>query len=128
MQHPFLNKVVWRRALVFAIPVLAIFFLWSVRQVLFPFILGALLAYLLAPVVKVVEKQGLARLPALLLAYVALGGLAVMGVTFGYPALVRELTGLLSAIPEYTHRVEAGLSQLEKQYSNFYLPESLRSV
>lgn len=128
MQHPLLNKVFWRRAVVVALPVLAALFLWSVRQVLFPFVLGGLLAYLLAPVVKAVEKLGLSRLPSLVVVYVGLVGLSVLSVTFGYPALVRELTSLLSAIPEYAHKVEAALGQLERQYSNFYLPESLRSV
>lgn len=109
-------------------PVVLAYFLWSVRPVLLPFVLAALLAYLLAPFVAMLEERGLSRALSIMVVYATLlGGSAVIAV-FGYPRLIRELNSLTEVIPLYTVRFQEIILRLQDNYSSFDLPDSVRKV
>ncbi|HEX3032777.1 MAG TPA: AI-2E family transporter [Bacillota bacterium] len=128
MRNWITSKQFWRWAVLAAGPLLAALFLCSVRTVLLPFFLGGLLAYMLAPIVRRLEKRGFSRLTALLVVYASLLGLSTLLVVFGYPRVLRELSGLSSAIPTYTNKVEALILQMEQEYSRFDLPDTIREI
>ena len=46
-----------------------VYCLWLIRNGLYPFLIGLLLAYLLNPAVLYIEKKGFSRLSAILLLY-----------------------------------------------------------
>jgi predicted PurR-regulated permease PerM len=53
----------------------ALYFLWIVRAVLYPFVIAFGIAYVLNPVVCVITRRGTPRIPAILMVYVALGSI-----------------------------------------------------
>jgi predicted PurR-regulated permease PerM len=126
--HWALKKQTWRLVLLVAMPVIIAYFLWSVRAVLLPFVLATLLAYLLSPLVEMLEQRGLSRRLAIVVVYTTL--LSICGVTvfYGFPRLLRELTGLNEAIPLYLSKFEEIMFSLQQNYSSFDLPDSVRTV
>lgn len=126
--HWALRKQTWRWALLVLMPVILVYFLWSVRAVLLPFVLAALLAYVLAPLVTLLEKRGLSRTMSIVVVYTTLLGAGAVTVIFGYPRLIRELNGLTQAVPMYSSKVQEIILRLQNQYSSFDLPESVRIV
>ncbi|MGK9167047.1 AI-2E family transporter [Inquilinus limosus] len=85
---------------------------WLLRGVLAPFVTGMIIAYLLDPVCDRLQRLGMVRWLAttvLLLLFVLLAILAMLIVV---PILVNQLTGLLSAVPDYVARAGARLQPL----------------
>lgn len=126
--HWALKKQTWRWALLVAMPVFIAYFLWSVRAVLLPFVLAALLAYILTPLVEMLEQRGLSRRLAIVVVYTTLLSICGITVFYGYPRLLRELIGLNEAIPLYLSKFEEIMFRLQKNYSSFDLPDSVRTV
>jgi len=85
--------------IVLAIVALAVF-LYSVRQVLPPFIIGAVLAYIFSPVVSALQRRlRLSRLPAVALFYaIVFVPLIILGVFFGR-TLLDETGELIARAP-----------------------------
>ncbi len=98
-----------RRGLVLLAVFSVAWIFWSVRGALLPFLVGAVLVYLLAPIVDVVERRlplrrrfpGLARSLAILFTYaVSLGVLAGAASLF-VPPLIQQTNEFIRSIPEY---------------------------
>jgi predicted PurR-regulated permease PerM len=73
--------------------------LWYFSGLVLYLVVGGILAYLLRPVVDHLQGWGLARVPAILFTFVAVGGAVGVGVTFVVPFLgqqVQELSQLVS--------------------------------
>jgi predicted PurR-regulated permease PerM len=104
----------------------AVGFLWLVRGVLTPFVLAAVGAYLLHPLVDNLERQGVGRVWAILGVYV-LVGLILLAVTLMLVPVILEETQRISAdFPEYRRQVLTLFSQIEQTYSRVDIPESLK--
>ncbi len=97
--------------------------LWAARGALVPFALGAVAAYLLAPLVAVLERlnpihsrfPSLARTLAILLSYIAVGGLLALVGMLLVPPLIRQTTQFVQAVPQYIAAVnEQLLAWLER--------------
>src|SRR5215475_11265951 len=75
------------------------------REILLPFVAGAVLAYLLNPLVGRIERLGMNRLLATLaiVAFVAVG-IAVL-LTLAIPVIVRELAYFIENVPLYVRRL-----------------------
>ena len=75
------------------------------REILLPFVAGAVLAYLLDPLVGRIERLGMNRLLATLaiVAFVAVG-IAVL-LTLAIPVIVRELAYFIENVPLYVRRL-----------------------
>src|ERR1035438_4255031 len=89
----------WTAALV----VLALWLVYLVRSTLLIFILAVLFAYLLAPLVNLLDRllpTSPTRTPALLLAYVLLVGLVAVGAIVLGTKVVEQATQLASVFPQ----------------------------
>jgi len=75
-------------------------------SVLAPFILAAVLAYILDPVVDRLEKRGLNRVPAIVLLVGPVIALAVLAVVLGIPALGRQFGDFIEAVPALVERIQ----------------------
>lgn len=83
--------------------------LWTVRGALVPFAVGAVIAYLLAPLVAAFERvmpfrsrsPGLCRTLAILLSYAVAGGLLALVGLILFPPLIRQSTEFVESIPDY---------------------------
>lgn len=87
---------------------LAIFFVYGVRAIIWPFIWAGALAYLLAPLVTWLCKH--TRLHRFWVTLILMGfffGGIVLLFTFGYPPLSRELEGLRRSLPSIVANLES---------------------
>lgn len=108
------------------ISILSLWFLWTVRGGLYPFILGVFLAYLLNPFVTALENKGVRRLWALLIVYVVIFSLFFgIGIKL-LPMLVRELENFAVELPLMSDRAERLLGLWEETYRSWMLPDSMR--
>lgn len=98
-----------RLRLVFLVAVAAgaSLFLWRVRSLLVPFVLAAVLAYLLNPLVRLLERRDLSRSAAILLLYAAGGVLVTLAVLALMPVLLAELDAIVQSLPEQRERLES---------------------
>lgn len=79
------------------------------RPVLMPIALAVLLTFLLNPVVRKLQRLGLARLPAVILAVTIVGGVVtIVGATGS-----RQVTAMLATLPENTAKIVAKLKTLK---------------
>lgn len=80
-------------------------FVWFFNSVLAPFVLGIAIAYLLDPLVRLLEKVGLRRwLSSLLMLVLFFTFLTIIILLVGPPAY-RELADLVQKVPEYTDQI-----------------------
>lgn len=113
-------------ALLFAGTLFVVYFIWHVRQVLYPFVLAMLIAYILHPLIDQLEKRKIARGWAILLTYaVILGGLAECLLQVIGP-IARQLDQFGREVPALTMQVEHFSGILQDRYEQSALPASLR--
>ena len=89
---------------------IAVFLVYGVRAIIWPFIWAAVLAYLLAPLVTwLCQRTRLHRFWVSLLLVGFLVGVIVLLFAFGYPPLSRELEGLRLSLPSIVRNLESTL-------------------
>lgn len=113
-----------RLLLVLVVLATTIYFLYLVREVLIPFFLGGILAYLLYRPVGYFEKQGLKRVWAILLIYVLLFLVTAALLSFALPGMIRELSELARAIPRYAQEAQ----QMVDQVQTMDMPDRLGEI
>ncbi|MGE5380413.1 MAG: AI-2E family transporter [Methylocystaceae bacterium] len=91
----------WRFWLLIVVAVATIYFLYRVHEILIPFILGGLLAYLFYRPVLWLEGKGLSRSLAIMACYLVLAGLGYGLVFVLLPRFWHEIGDLANYIPIY---------------------------
>ncbi len=108
-----LNNRGWRSILFLVVAAATIYFLYRLREVLYAFSFGGIMAYFLYRPVKALERRGLARLAAILLIYIlsaaCLGALAYWMV----PAIAIEVGELGRIYPLCVEDIQRLLAQLD---------------
>lgn len=100
------------------IAALVLWFAWTVRWVLNPFILAYLLAYVLHPLVATLERRGWTRKAAVNVIFITAGALFVLS-SFALIAQTRHLLDAFSSdqeiVREIPERIDQGLGKLQTQ-------------
>jgi len=92
--------------------ILFLAFLWGVSEILFPFVAGLALAYLLDPAVDWMERKGMPRWAAATVMTIC-AVLAVVGVLLLLaPMLYHQLIGLVDRAPDYIEELRDGAISL----------------
>lgn len=100
-----------------------------VEFVITPLLLSVLLAYLLAPPVRYLQKkQHLTRSSAILTLYIFFAAVFLLICLNIFPALLQELDELADLLPEYTERTVLLLEGLEDRWKRFAIPPSVRGA
>ena len=86
--------------------VLAIGVMALAHEVLLPFVLALVIAYLLTPLVAWVETKKVPRAGAIVIVYVVVLGILGLGIRFGAPRVAQELAGLRREVPALTRTVK----------------------
>lgn len=106
-----------------ALVLLCLFALFRIREPIFVFVIAILLAYMLAPLVGVINRllPTNSRIPALGLTYILLVGIfIVVAIELG-SRIVDEATSLVARAPQF-------VQNLQNAGPNLPLPESLRAL
>ncbi len=112
-----------RRQLIFWTGALVIFvaLLWLLGDVLLPFVAGMVLAYLLDPIVRNLQKLGLSRpIASILIVLVAIGVIAFALIML-VPILADQVAGFVHRIPQYVERIR----QLVQEQSHGWLGQMI---
>ena len=75
--------------------------------ILLPFVIGAIIAYLLNPVVRILGQKGMKRWMASILILSIFIFFIVGLIAIAAPLLAKELGDFINNVPEYTHRISA---------------------
>src|SRR5215213_10223698 len=91
--------------------VVVIFAIWLFRPILLPFVVGIALAYILNPLVSIVQRLGLGRGWSSTIVLLSVLG-AIVGIFFMVtPLIATQVVGLAQKLPEYI----ANLNDLVQQ-------------
>ena len=106
--------------------------LWLLNDVLLPFIAGMVLAYLLDPSVRRLQRLGLNRTLASVVIVVLMIVLLTVGLILLLPALGEQIAGFMEQLPRYMDRVRQ-LAQEQSQgwlgqFVGEKLPEAQKSL
>ncbi|MGI5839049.1 MAG: AI-2E family transporter [bacterium] len=117
----------YRFFLLMAAAVGFLIFLIRVRHILLPFCLAVVLAYLLHPLVNLLERR-LPRTIAILIVYASLlGFIALVGVFF-VPLIIGQLLRLAEMLPFYIEQVQGFIQYLDENFQRAPLPEVIRTI
>ncbi len=118
-----------RRLIIIIILVAIIVYgLFLVRSVITTFLLSALVAYLLNPIVCYLEKNQIKRTVAIVLIYFTAVSAMFSLAIIGFPILVNELNDFADTIPIYTEQLRQFVQQLQQNYQRIDLPENIKQV
>jgi predicted PurR-regulated permease PerM len=120
-----------RVALVIAAAVVVGVFLYLGRSALLPFLVGALLIYVLDPAVTFLVRRrvgrfGLPRWVAVLVVYAVTLFIVIEGLVLLLVPLITQLALFISDLPRIFTALEAVLAQLRETYQTLDLPPALR--
>lgn len=100
MKLPKLNKSAWFDLTVFIIAIIVFFLVRKpLGSMINPFIYALVAAYLLDPLVKLLEKKGLKRIWAILLIFAAIAGIIALVFATFIPRLTRDMSVFINDIP-----------------------------
>lgn len=88
-------------------------FLYAVRAVMTPFLLAAVLAYLLNPLVSFLETRGVRREKAVLVLFITLLGLTTALAYWGLVVLWQDLPELNASWPSYMRQAEEAMRKAQ---------------
>lgn len=108
--------------------ILAGFFFYKIKGIIIPFLLAALIAYILLPPVQFLVKQKVPMTYAIILVYLTCTGLVMILVLYIFPGIFSELNRFAADIPEYAQSIQESLREWQKTYSRFNIPESIREI
>jgi predicted PurR-regulated permease PerM len=98
----------WQRPVFLAISAaVAVAVLWVAHDVMLPFVLGGLIAYVLTPLVRIAERRRASRGVAILIVYVVVLGTLGTFLRFVAPRLGSELATFAHELPALTAEVKS---------------------
>jgi predicted PurR-regulated permease PerM len=126
-----------RRSLLLSGLIIIVFLLiiYWLAGVLFPFAIGGVLAYILFPIVKVLERAmpwreerpTLSRIIAIALVFVVALGAIAGAMVLVIPQIVNEVTVFISNLPEFFQAAQATIEQLNREYAE-RIPEEIKQI
>ncbi len=108
--------------------VLIIYFLYLIKSVLVPFLLALVLAYILNPFIRFLERHGLCRILAILGTYFSFAVIVFIIIYYGFPIIIKEVNALAETVPEYTLKLQEFVRNFYKDFQRVDIPESIKKV
>jgi|SRR5579885_943541 predicted PurR-regulated permease PerM len=93
-------KALNNQAIFIFVTVICITLLYLLSPILTPFMLGALLAYLVNPVVKFMEKWRVPHLLSVTIVFILLFSTGIIAVALLYPLVMRQIEVFLDSLPQ----------------------------
>lgn len=122
------SKKISRYVFLIGLPLLLIYLAYRVRRILIPFALAVLIAYLLNPLVNLLQKKKVPREIAILAVYLSVFGVIAGAVTIGVPIIMDELNSFGKAVPRLTSEVQGIIYDAQARYSRFAIPEPIKDI
>jgi predicted PurR-regulated permease PerM len=117
-----------RLALNLILVVLVLYFFYLIRGIFLSLLLAVVLAYLLYPLVRLVEARGMSRTSSILIVYSAMFFTLAGLVLYGMPHIIEQLYLLTEVVPGYTSQVQKLTASLQVEYARAGIPEAVRQI
>lgn len=91
-------------------------------------LLAVVLAYLLHPLVRMVESRGTSRTTSILIIYVAMLIIVAGLVLHGMPHIIAQLYMIVDVVPGYTTQVQEFTASLQVEYARAGIPDAVRRI
>jgi predicted PurR-regulated permease PerM len=110
-----------------------LFIIYRLAGVLFPFAIGGVLAYVLFPIVRVLERvmpwrekrPNLSRVIAIAIVFVVALGIIAGSLALIIPQIVNEATQFISNLPKIFQDARVTVEQLNREYTE-RIPEEIK--
>ncbi len=102
--------------------------LGRISAAIVPFVIAAIIVFLMQGPVASFERRGMARNAAVGVCFAIALGLLTLVMTFVAPAVVRQLTELAKSVPDWIDQGQATFETLQQQYSQLVIPDWLRNL
>jgi predicted PurR-regulated permease PerM len=129
------NRRDHRRSLLLSggIIIILLLIIYWLAGVLFPFAIGGVLAYILLPIVRALERAmpwrekrpNLSRIIAVAVVFVVALGIVAGALVLIIPQIVNEATALISNLPEFFQAARTTIEQLNREYAE-RVPEEIK--
>jgi predicted PurR-regulated permease PerM len=96
----------FKRTVIAVLIIGTVLILYLVRGILWPFLLSALLAYFITPLIDFFEQFGIKKMIAVIFLYLAVFGAIAGALIIVAPAVVHQAVSLNKNLPEYTAQVK----------------------
>ncbi len=103
--------------------IVTILAIWVIRPILLPFVVGAALAYLLNPLVQIVQRARINRVWATAIVLLTALGLVVGIFLMVMPLVIQQIGGLILRLPGYVGDLQVLVRDLAPQFSEWLGPE-----
>ncbi len=118
----------WRWVLVAAVAAAALALLIRMRLTLAPFFLALVIAYLLHPLVEAVQRRGMSRPAAILVAYSVCTVALVLTYYLVVPPLLHELDTVAAELPRQARRLQTLTQAMVRDLRRLPVPATLQHV
>lgn len=125
----------WRLALLGVLGAVFVGLAWgavryreALAVVLLPFLVSLFLAYLLSPVVFLMERRRISRPAAIITLYLVFVIIIFVFCVRVMPSLLDDLQKLLDELPCYVGRVQGMIDHWQAHYRRFNLPPNIREI
>ncbi len=105
-----------------------LYFLYTIRAILLPFVMAFFLAYLMEPLVTALQRRGAPRCLAILTIFVVTAILIAVLVAVVVPILAVDLEKAARTVPGYLRRLQILSTHMTRIYNRLHLPPNVRSV
>jgi len=105
-----------------------LYFVYLIRGIFLSLILAVILAYLLHPLVRMVESRGASRTMSIFIVFTAMFFVTAGLVLYGMPHIIAQLDEVREVVPRYTMEVKKLTASLQLQYARAGIPEALREI
>jgi predicted PurR-regulated permease PerM len=108
--------------------VAAFVFLYAIKAILLPFMLGILVAYLLDPAADSLERIGASRTASTSLITLTFFGILILGLVWLIPTLVKQGDALIQAMPSYVEKLRHWAEHTIAHYSGLLNEEDIATA
>ncbi len=111
-----------------AMIVLVAWLVWSARGALAAFVIGLALAFVLDPIVTLLQRRRVPRWAGVLLAYALVVGIAWLLIAFALPPIGQQARELIQHAPQYGASISEWEASVVAWYQSLTLPAELRDI
>lgn len=100
-----MKSTTWRTAVWIGLGLFGLWFLYAVRSILLPFVIGLLVAILLEPLIRTLRARGISRGISVNFVFLSFFSLATLALLWAIPIIAAQVTGFSGVLQEYTLRM-----------------------
>jgi len=133
--RPSQRSLVYQVGLVLLAGILLLAFFWwlylrrgELFSVLNPFLVSFILAYLLSPVVQLLETRGISRFLSIVIIYLMFFIFFYVLITGLLPSFIDDIQALSHKLPDYMKSLQDFLEELQADYHRINIPEAIREI